>query len=324
MSKPVLFASFRPLERAENISAIYHAYSGSKVHMCTDDPTYKTEVTSGKYDLLVTDDFPDVTPGKCIMIWHAIQGGKTIGLDQPNNPYYPREWADNITYIISASHDMIPVWSQCTGVPANRILALGMPRTDYYMGKHKSDGGTRLSNKRSYLFAPTFRDEGETPSPVIDWDYIDRELTDDEVLAVKMHPWYYFQQKRTDTGTKRYRHIIEIPGSEPSSQYLYDADVIITDYSSIMFDAYLLDKPVVLFEKWKGYTTTRGMYLQYPTDYCSRYATNEENLIDLLRTSYSLRSADLDCLHTVADMCDGHSCERLCNLITQLNGGEIT
>lgn len=318
MSKPVLFVSFRTLSRAENLKAIYNAYDGPKVHICTYDKNYRDEVTSGKYDLMVIDEFPDVAPKYCIMIWHGIQGGKTIGLDQPKQPYYYKAWAENMTYIISASTGMVETWSKCTGVPADHVLPLGMPRTDEYVGKHKGDGETRLADKRAYLYVPTFRDSGETAFPNIDWRYIDDNLYDDELFAIKAHPWY--SQKQFDV--TKYKHIIELPTSTPSAPYLYDADVIITDYSSIMFDAYLLDKPVVLFEKWKGYTTTRGMYLQYPTDYCSRYATNEEDLIDMLRTSYSLRSADLDCLHTVADMCDGHSCERLCNLITQLNGGD--
>ena len=37
--KPVLFVSFRPLERAENIRAIYEAYDGEKVHILQSDPT---------------------------------------------------------------------------------------------------------------------------------------------------------------------------------------------------------------------------------------------------------------------------------------------
>ena len=82
MSKPVLFSCFRPIERAENLRAIYEAYTGPKKLIHSYDPDYHAEVTSGKYDVMVTDDFPSVTPGKCIVIWHGIQGGKTIGLPQ--------------------------------------------------------------------------------------------------------------------------------------------------------------------------------------------------------------------------------------------------
>lgn len=324
MSKPVLFVSFRPLERAENLRAIYEAYTGSKVHIMQSDPQYRSEVLSGKYDLMVTDDFPSITPGKCIMIWHAIQGGKTIGLDQPSTPYYDRSLADNMTYIISAGTRMTDIWSRCTGVPKERILPLGMPRTDEYFYNNDEP-----HDKKLYLFVPTFRDIGETPFPDIDWAYIDAQLTDDELLVVKAHPWQAYQrvtdQVTPSFGNGQYKHIVVLSPAGPTAPILYNADVVITDYSSIMFDAYLLGKPVVLFEKTPGYTTTRGMYFRYPDAYCNFNSRNEHMLIEMCR----YRSAhpfftpiELNCRDLVADACDGHSCERICKLIDKLNGGE--
>lgn len=322
MSKPVLFVSFRPLSRAENLRAIYEYYDGPKVHMLTSDPNYRQEVRSGKYDLMVIDEFTDITPGKCIMIWHGIQGGKTIGLDQPGKPLYCPEWADNMTYIISASHDMVPVWNKCTGVPSDRILPLGMPRTDEYVGKHKGDGHTQLAHFRSYLYAPTFRDTDEPSLPDIDWNFIDRHMYDDEILAIKLHPWYV-NHGNVSLDISGCRHIIVLPEGVPSAPYLYDADVVITDYSSIMFDAYFLNKPVVLFEKNPGYIQTRGMYMDYPIQYSSRFAITEEGMINMMRSANSLTQIEKTCLNFVADVCDGHACERLCKLIHTLNGGEL-
>ena len=322
MSKPVLFVSFRPLERAENIRAIYEAYQGEKVHVLSTAPEYLHEVHSGRYDLMVTDDFPKETPGKCIMIWHGIQGGKYIGLQQPI-PFYSREDADKMTYIISAGTGMTDVWNRCTGVDVGRILPFGLPRTDAYIGKRKGDGHTFLAEKRSYLYVPTFREHGEPPIPGLDWEYIDRELSDDELFVIKAHPWQFYQGRTNQIPTpfKPYKHIRIVHESEPSAPYLYDADVVITDYSSIMFDAYLLNKPVVLLEKSKGYTTTRGMYLHYPFGYCSRYATNEHDMILQARLADGLSDTEYACRDLVADKCDGHACERLCRLIDKLKGG---
>ena len=321
MSKPVLFSCFRPLERAENLRAIYEAYTGPKQLIHSYDPDYKAEVTSGKYDLMVIDDMPAYKIKKCISIGHGIQGGKLVGLDQPGSPYYDKSVADRVTYIISAGHGTIAMSERSFNVPHDRILPLGMPCTDQYVGKKKGEGHTLLADKRAYLYVPTFRDKGETPFPYIDWDYIDSQLSSGEVLAIKPHPWYYQYVSKTITD-KKYRHIIGIPGDEPSAPYLYDADVVITDYSSIMFDAYLLDKPVVLFEKNPGYLQTRGMYMDYPLQYSSRFAITEEGLLNMMRSANSLTKIEKACVHTVADMCDGHSCERICNLINQLNGGE--
>ena len=314
--KPVLFVSGlgRSLERSENLHVIYNAYKGEKKFISTHDNNYASEVKSGKYDLMVIDIFPTISPGKTIMIWHSIQGGKYIGLDDPTT-YYREHYADLMDCIVAAGCGGIDMFNRCTKVPRERILDLGMPRTDRYKRVRKGDGHTVMADKRGYLFAPTFRNFRETPFPCIDWHMIDSELTDDEIMVVKAHPYGF------DLGIERCRHIVEASKMAPSANYLFDADVVITDYSSIMFDAYLLKRPVVLFEKNPGYVKTRGMYLKYPSEYCSRYATNERELIDLMKKANTLRTAEKKCINYVADACDGHSCERICELINEMNGG---
>ena len=61
------------------------------------------------------------------------------------------------------------------------------------------------------------------------------------------------------------------------------------------------------------------MYMQYPQEYSSKCATNEKDLLDLMRSTNTLTDIERDCINRVANMCDGHSCERICNLISKLN-----
>ena len=311
----VLFASTKPLERAENIRAVYEAYDGTKdfaqVNGCRRHPA----IRSGAYDLMVIDEFPTETPGKCIMIWHAIQGGKTIGLNQPH-PYFAAWQAPLMTCVIASGSGTVDMYASCTGLSREMVIPLGMPRTDGYATKKKGDGQTVLaSRKHAWLYAPTFRSREETPFPEIDWEWMDGQLTDDELIAVKAHT---MTGERLVNGT--YRHIMEVDPYEPTAPYLYDCDAVITDYSSIMFDGYLLGKPAVLFEKRKGYLETRGMYLDYPWQYCSRYCADEEGLLYHLRHADGLRETEKECLRLVADACDGHATERICTLIRQLAG----
>ena len=308
MNKPVLFVTGlgRDLNRAENMKSLYDAYQGEKKFISMKDPNYNHELYSGKYGLAVVDIFPTEHPVKTVMMWHAIQGGKYIGLDEKTT-YYRESYARFMDYIIVAGGGGIDMFHQCTKVPRERILDLGMPRTDRYFKRHKKQSG-----KRVYLYVPTFRNWRETPLPCIDWCWLDKQLTDDEILYVKSHPY------GTDHGIGQYKHIIEVDKMSPSVDYLYMADVVITDYSSIMFDAYLLKKPVVLFEKNPGYVHTRGMYLPYPNGYCSRYAKNEQELLQQIREAKRLRTAEKRCLEYVADACDGHSCERICQFIDEI------
>lgn len=314
MSKPVLFVTGlgRDLQRAENIRTLYEAYDGEKAFISMQDGYYQA-LNSGMYDLMVVDIFPERKPKKCIMMWHAIQGGKLIGLGQKNGSYYRPEYAQYMDRIVVAGIGGVQMFNQCTGVPKERILNLGMPRTDKYIGKKKGDGHTFMAEKRAYLFVPTFREHNVTPFPCIDWQLIDDSLTDDEVFVVKPHPYGFVWN------LNEYKHIVAIDRMESTANYLMDADVVITDYSSTMFDAWLLHKPVVLFEKNPGYTNTRGMYLQYPEAYSPRYARTEEEMVNLMKRAKGMTVVERNCMKYVANACDGHSCERICKLIKELN-----
>ena len=311
MNKSVLFAGTRPYGRAENISALYDFFTGEKQYLGIYDYNEFLKINDN-YNVLVIDEFPRRFSKKNIMIWHAIQGGKYIGYNQPN-VYINPEIIERIDYIIAAGTNAIPMWTRCTHLPENKILPLGMPRTDVFIGKNKGDGHTLLANKRTYLYVPTFREPSEPSYFVLDYDWLDHELTDNELFVVKAH------MRGGQILSKKYKHIIEISSIEPSTPYLYDCDVVITDYSSIIFDGYLLNKPAIIFEKWKAYASYRGMYLKYPQEYSSRYATNEKEMLYLAREASSLTEIERNCIIKVADMCDGHSCERICNLISNLN-----
>lgn len=307
----VLFTSQRPYERAENLRTVYDAYTGDKTFVQLDSNRRHPLIVSGQYDLMVTDEFPAQTPGKVIVVWHAIDGGKTVGLDQPG-PYVSRNQMQMITWITTSGTGTVPIISKSTGLQENKVAPVGLPRTDAYINASKGDGNTILADKKhAYLYAPTFRTAREPSLPNIDLGLIDYLLTDRELFVIKPHPC---------TGKMlngSYKHILEAPSSEPSANYLFDCDVVITDYSSIMFDAYLLNKPVVLFEKTPGYTSSRGMYFKYPDAYSSRYCTSEYDMIRMAREAHGLNDTEKAIIHTVADMCDGHATERICNLIQE-------
>ena len=309
--KPVLFASTKPLDRAENLKAVYDAYTGSKAFVQVDPWRRHPEIRSGKYDVMVCDEFPTESPGKVVMIGHGYAGGKKSGLEQPH-PYMSKKDAELMTYSITSSEGVVPIVARSHGVPESSVIPLGMPRTDKYIGKIKGDGRTELANKKAYLYAPTYRAREETPMPKIDWQWLDDNLADDELLAIKPHT---MTRQILD---RQYRHIKEYPAYDPSAPYLYDCDVVITDYSTILFDGYLLNKPCVLFDKSTGYLETRGMYLEWPGEYSSRSCTTESELLEMVRGANALTEVEQTCLELVAGKCDGHSVDRICNFIRSI------
>jgi len=305
----VLFTSRRPLGRCENITAVYNAYVGDKEFIRENWGHPNPRIYSDDFSVMVADDFVPYSPGTLIMLTHGASGGKTYGLRQPN-PYHNLRQAALIDYVVSTSRDTVQLEAEQHGVPVSKVLPLGMPRMDAYFGKKKGDGGTELSKKRSYLFVPTFRKPFEPPLQNVDWDFIDSQLTDDELCVVKRH-----MVTRPPLLKKQYNHIIEVSPDIPSAPYLVDCDVVITDYSSIMFDAHVLGKPLILFEKEFGFVQRRGMSFPYPDGYSSRYVNNETELVHYMKHAHGQRELDLICKERACGACDGHATERVVELI---------
>ena len=315
----VLFASAQRLERAEDIKPIWDAYSGEKRYAMLSPWRTNDEIENGDYDLLVTDEYPSESKAPVIMVGHGISGGKTSGLDQPF-PYFTRENAKLLTWVITSSKWMVDITARRSGVDTSKVLAYGMPKTDTFIGKKKGDGGTGLTAKRIYLYVPTYRTWEEGPDPEVDYELIDRLLTDDELFVVKHH------MATGDKDIHNLKHIMQISSDEPSTPYVIDCDVLITDYSSIMMDAHILQKPVILFAKDKDkYLKVRGMYRPYPSGYASRFTDDEKDLVQMMRAAKGQRQEDIRCRWVCAGACDGYSTERIIKLIEgMLNGHEET
>ena len=313
----VLFNSCRPLGRCENITAVYEAYKGDKFFFGgIKGLGGYVDVSRRQENVIVSDEFvfrkrPEQ---KVVMIAHGLTGGKLYGADQRQGMFASRrETCALVDWYVTSSEYGRRFASSAAGIPIERCIPLGMPRTDAYFGKEKGQGRTVLARaRRSYLFAPTFRSRYDLPAPRIDWRKIDALLEDDECFVVKRH----MNSGGSYTGYKLSK-VIEAENSEPSTPYLIDCDVLCTDFSSIMFDVHLMGKPVVLTcDKNNPYLDSRGMYMEYPDEYSSRSlhaAGNEERFLEMVREAYENgpQEADIECREKVAGACDGHSAERV-------------
>lgn len=292
----VLFVSARPLERAENIKAAYDAYDGEKQFI--QKPSTTELLESGRYRVMVTDELMNESPGEYIFVGHGAGAGKTYGLDQPH-PYFNRP--DLITYAIASSDEMVPHVARQLRLPQSKVVPVGFPRMDAYLKPHKKREGIPF-----WLYAPTFRG---WPLQV-DLDEVHRNIPDGHHLIVKPH------MIQPDIVPYSFWHNIETADAmEPSSEYLIHMDALVTDFSSIMFDAMVLRKPYVLFAKDRDkYLHRRGMYYLYPDDYGPYFCGKEPDLIPMLKEAeWNQRCEELREFYVGA--CDGNSAKRTADLI---------
>lgn len=293
----VLFTSVRPLERAENIKTVYDAYDGPKEFVQRSNSKPVEGMRSGRYRIVVTDGLINESPGKYIWIGHGMGAGKTIGLQHPTAPF---KGSSLVTYAIASSEEMVPIVAKFCGISEDKVIPLGMPRTDAYFGVKATS-----SDEKRHLYAPTFRAGRWDPDLNLIW----RMLPEGHRFIFKPH------MVTGDRWTSFWPNIEIASAHVPSTQYLIDADTVVTDYSSIMFDAMVLRKPVILFAKDKDrYLQERGMYYKYPQMYSRMFCAEEGQLVaNMINAEWTESDEKLRSFY--AGACDGHSTERTLELI---------
>ena len=319
-----LFNSARTLGRCENITAVWNVYWGEKRFIGGAKGIGGfIDVSNEPERVIVTDEFVKAKrPDQIIvMIAHGLTGGKLYGNDQKEGIFKRQPGGCELTdwYVVSSEHGR-RFASSAASIPIERCIPLGMPRTDAYFGVERGDGGIDWANGRTvYLYVPTFRSRYDAPMTPPSFKRISRLLDDDEVFIFKRH----MNMHRTYI-TRKLEHVVEVPSAAGSIPYLIDCDVVATDFSSIMFDAHLLGRPVVLTADGNDpYLETRGMYMDYPEDYASRWIEapgNEEQFVDMLREAAAngQKAGDKRCMELTAGACDGHSAERVAEFVSSL------
>ena len=152
-----------------------------------------------------------------------------------------------------SSEQVRPFYAQAFGIDIARVLPLGTPRTDALLRDQtrsalREELLTRrpeMRGKRIYLYTPTFREQNGKPcayDPQINWEALDDALADDELFVIRRHPI----MKESFLGGQSFRHIVDAT-REPTQALLTVASLVVTDYSSVIYDALLCGLPLVFY-----------------------------------------------------------------------------
>lgn len=315
--KEVLFVSQLPYGQCENLTTIYDAYDKPKVFRVGQTSFENAELEG--FAAVVCDSLPlSMIKYKChcklIILDHGIDGGKLYGMDEKFKPWINPGALAQIDYAIASSTATMDIVASQLNIPVSKVRPLGFPRTDGFLNDNLDRSGFCT---RMYSYAPSFRYDRDGYLPKIRWKVIDDLLDVDEKLIVKRH---YFTKEPILDG-RIYKHVRETDPRGSGTALAMFSDVLITDYSSIMFDAYLMGRPVVLFTDDSDiFLKERGMYLPYPDVYSSRHIHaegNEEAIVEMLREAHRNGMTDTErkLMDIVADRCDGHSTERIVRFI---------
>lgn len=271
---------------------------------------------------------------KIIQLWHGPGAYKTFGLsrnDKKAGALKKYLTHRNYTDAIVTSKEIVWCFAEAFGMEEKNVHAVGFPRTDIffdkeYIKKVKEEFYKKykdLKNKKIIMFAPTYRGVSLASSyykyDEIDVDKIYKELNKDYVFIIKWHPGLNNGKAREEFNKKieKYKDFyLDFTHYRDINDLLLVTDILVTDYSSVIFDYLLVNKPIVYFtHDLKEYEDGRGLYYKFNKYVYGEVTKTSSELIEAIKKGNMCDKAREEFRKTFMSSCDGKSTERTYNMI---------
>ena len=222
---------------------------------------------------------------------------KMMGLDQIDHPASTGDQdfaaqmrrADRWDFSVTANAHTTIAWERAYPC-AHETLEVGYPRNDRLAVATAADkAGVREKlgidpGHRVVLYTPTHREWLPVGHQVLDVEDLAEQLGPETTLLVRAH-YFYVPASAAGKAPARRGKIVDV-SAYPTVEDLYlAADVMLTDYSSAMFDFAVLDRPVVIFAPdWPVYQQLRGTYFDLMEQPPGAVATTYAELLDVFKS----------------------------------------
>ncbi|MGW3252263.1 bifunctional glycosyltransferase/CDP-glycerol:glycerophosphate glycerophosphotransferase [Streptomyces fungicidicus] len=178
--------------------------------------------------------------------------------------------ADRWDYSLVANRHSELVWERAYPCHFTSVRT-GSPRNDALAGAGPDSGRAvreRLGIPEGdtvVLYAPTRRDyRRDGLVERIDYARFAADLGEGRTLVVRLHPSLAAGPARGLGLAELHRRgvLVDATDEPEAADVLLAADVLVTDYSALMFDYAVLDRPIVIHaDDWAAYRASRGAYL---------------------------------------------------------------
>lgn len=198
-----------------------------------------------------------------LQTWHASGPFKRIGYAVLDKSFGTTEWSVNYLPIhtnygaaLTGSRESARHYAEAFNMPISRFISsIGIPRTDAMFGSERIAAitaaiRTRYSipaGRRVVLYAPTFRGNtvrtATTPKN-LDLSALAPALADRCVVLIKEHP---FVKERLSIPEELRDAVIDVSDYPDINELMLVSDLMVTDYSSAIFEFALLERPMAFF-----------------------------------------------------------------------------
>ena len=219
--------------------------------------------------------------------WH---GGpvKYGGNDTVGRQDYDFSAVDVFCY---ASEFEKPIQIRSLGTRAEAMIPCGSPRNDELYRttqeevlRIKKKLGLPL-DKKLILYAPTWRDSSDggssyTMAPPINIRYWEQMLGKDYILLMRTH-----QYTNKLLGVEFNNFCWDFCSYPVVNDLIKVSDLMISDYSAIIQDFSILEKPILCFAyDFEEFRDSRGLYLDYEKDMPSGILRTEQDVVNYILT----------------------------------------
>lgn len=270
---------------------------------------------------------PHPTRTTVVQVWHAAGALKRFGLDtieplrEPERAFLHRYY----DWVVATGEASRGPWSRALRTPLERVLPLGTPRTDIFFQAtvlaERADAiraaYPALAGRRVIVYAPTFRGRGASKRAGVGLDAIRLRaaLGPEDVLVLKTHP-------NLDPGAvPREGYDVIVDPVSDINVLLAATDVLITDYSSSIFEYALLRRPLILLVgDLEAYERDPGLYLDYRHEMIGTQVADTDGVIAAIRSGAFDPSGYDDFIARHLEAADGQASRRFVERFLPLRG----
>ncbi len=270
---------------------------------------------------------------KVIQLWHGCGafkkwGYSTLdyawGADRKTMAEYPSH--NTYTYVTVSADEVKKHYAEAFNCSEDIIHADGVPRTDkFFDGEYVKSGRSKalslfpeIGDRKIILYSPTFRgnSKGEARFDCeIDLNLLKSNLGGEYVILVKLHPFVAdkFQMK-----AEYENFVFNVSSLMQIDDAMCASDMVISDYSSLIFEYALLKKPMIFFAyDLEEYDRERSFYYDYKSFVPGMIVTDTEGILNAVRKNET--DFDIEQVEKFAQKfmsaCDGKSTDRIMEII---------
>lgn len=267
-----------------------------------------------------------------VQLWHGCGAFKKFGLStaelkfgssktqQQKYPLY-----NNLDLVTVSSPQVVWAYEEAMGLEAGIVKPAGISRTDVFFDDEYIEAAKervykevpQARGKKIVFYAPTFRgDVANAKAPdELDMCILHEMLGDEYVLIIKHHP---FVKVLPEIPESCRDFAFDVSGRLDIEALICAGDVCISDYSSLVFEYALFERPMIFFAyDIDEYNDWRGFYYDYNELTPGPVVRTTQEIAEYIRgTDDGFDTTQIKAFREeFMSSCDGHATDRILEMI---------